>query len=448
MSTRNVAALNRVLRGARGPAWGLLDQAVYSGTNFLAVILVARALGADAFGAFALALSVWATVWVLARSVIAEPFIIRTAAFSEDVWRVEAAHAVGVILAAGTATGLGIAVVALVLTEGSLRPTLLALAPFIPALLLQDFWRVAAFSRDRGELAFVNDLGWAATQVGALALLWALYAFTAPTAMAAWALGGLAGVLIGFRQFRLRPHLSGSSGPWVREMLRLGGWLAVGRGIQAVGLNLVFVLVGAVAGLAALGELRAVYTLFTPLWTLNRAIQLPALARMSAAGPAALTRIVCSYALLLSLVAGGFAAAVVLGGSQLLMAVFGETFSHGPTLLAPVALTFMLSGLSSSAALALGALRAVRWLALVESVSSLLRVVLTLVLLARHGIEGAAWAMAVHSVVHACLVGGSYLKLHSSARPGQPHSSVASGSRGHAYPPHWTGHSETGQEIE
>lgn len=408
MSTRNVTALDRVLRSARGPAWGLLDQAVYSGTNFLAVVLVARALGADAFGAFALALSVWATVWVLARSVIAEPFIIRTAALPEDEWRVEASHAAGVLIAAGAATALGVGGAALLLFDGSLGPTLLVLAPFVPVLLLQDFWRVAAFSRDDGRLAFLNDLAWAVVQVAALLLLWALDAFTAPTAMAAWALGGLAGMLVGFRQFHLRPYLSGSSGAWVKKTLQLGGWLGVARGMQAASLNFTFVLIGAVAGLGALGELRAVYTLFGPVATVSRAMQLPALAQMSRGEGHARDRAVLSYSFALSLLAAAFGTVVVFGGSPLLGGVFGESFSEAGSLLLPVAVMFVVSGVSISFSTGLGALRAVRELAFVESVSAPVRVGLAVLLTAVGGVEGAAAGLALHHALHALALGICY----------------------------------------
>lgn len=413
MSTRNVTALDRVLRAARGPAWGLLDQAVYSGTNFLAVVLVARALGADAFGAFALALSVWATVWVLARSVIAEPFIIRTAALPEDEWRVEASHAAGVLTAAGAATAIGVGVAALFLFGGSLGPTLLVLAPFIPVLLLQDFWRVAAFSRDDGRLAFVNDLAWAVVQVAALLLLWAINAFTSPTAMVAWGLGGFAGMLVGFWQFRLWPHLSRSTGPWMRETLRLGGWLGVARGIQTAGTNLAFVLVGAVAGLPAVGTLRAVYALFGPVATVSRSMQLPALAQMSAADHPTRDRAVWSYALILSGSAAAFSIVAVLGGDGLITAVYGESFSEAMALLLPMAIVFVASGASSSLSLGLGAMQAVRLLAAIETASTALRLGLTLLLATSGGAQGAAIGLAIHAGLHVLFVATYYVKIRN-----------------------------------
>ena len=218
-----------LIGAARGPIWGLLDQAVYSGTNFLAAIVVARVLGPRSFGAFALVLSVWATIWLLARSVVTESFLIRAAALPEHEWSAEAGKAAGALAFVGSLAGAGVAGASLFVLDGPIGRPLLALAAFVPILMLQDFWRVAAFSQDRGQLAFVNDLVWAAVQVSAFSILWALHALTATTALVAWALGGLAGALVGQWQFHIRPALSKSTLTWTRTAFVRGGWFGAAR---------------------------------------------------------------------------------------------------------------------------------------------------------------------------------------------------------------------------
>jgi O-antigen/teichoic acid export membrane protein len=394
--------------------WGLLDQAVYSGTNFLAAIVVARVLGPTSFGAFALVLSVWATIWLLARSVVAESFLIRAAALPPHEWSVEAGKAAGALAFVGGLAGAGVAGASLFVLDGPAGRPLLALAAFVPILMLQDFWRVAAFSQGRGQLAFVNDLVWAAVQVSAFSILWALHALTATTALAAWALGGLAGAVIGQRQFQVRPALSKATLTWTRTAFVGGGWFGAARAIQAAGLQIVLILVGAFVGLAAVGGLRAISTLFGPLGTFYRAMELPALSAMSKANETHVLRVAVLYALLIVPVATVYASLIVAAGQGAVLAVFGVAFTSFDALILPLAITYIAMGIATIPALALRTMEEGRTVLAIDSLSGAGLVALAMVSLRLFGVLGAAWALAIAGTAQTVLFMALYHRRYRS----------------------------------
>jgi O-antigen/teichoic acid export membrane protein len=396
----STASGRRILRAARAPGWGLLDQGVYSGTNFVAVIVVARVLGPESFGAFAFVLAVWATIWVLTRAVFAEPFVIRASALPLEEWRYEASLALGTILATGVAMAAGLALVALLLPAGGqVTRTLLVLAPFVPLLLLQDFWRVAAFSRERGGLAVMNDAAWGVVQFAAFGALLAFDALTAPAALAAWALGSLAGCLVGFSQFRLRPALGRATAHWAARALGLGGWFGAGRAIQAAGMQSIFVVVGLIAGLAAVGGLRSVYTLFGPLGIALRSAEMTALPSMARAEGSGRSTLVRGYFAVLTALGLGYGAMLVLGGGALLGGVFGAAFVSYSNLLIPIALAHAASAAGLAAYAAVRVMGRAQGLFCVDLTAAMARLVFVVPATVLAGVGGAAWGMAFGAVL-------------------------------------------------
>jgi O-antigen/teichoic acid export membrane protein len=412
---------------ARGPIWGLLDQAVYAGTNFLAAIVVSRVLGPTSFGAFALVLSVWATIWLLARTVVAERFLVRAAALSEHEWSVEAGKAAGALVIVGSLAGAGVAGASLFVLDGPVGRPLLALAAFVPILMLQDFWRVAAFSQDRGQLAFVNDLVWAAVQVSAFSILWALHALTPTTALVAWALGGLAGALVGQAQFHVWPALSKATLSWTGTAFVRGGWFGAARAIQAAGLQIVLILVGAFVGLAAVGGLRAITTLFGPLGTFYRAMELPALSAMSKATETRMPRVAALYALLLVPVGTLYASLILAERQRVVLAVFGVAFTSFDALILPMGITYVAMGIATIPAMALRTMEEGRTVLAIDALSGVGLIVLALVLLPLSGVLGAAWACAIAGAVQTVLFMTLYIRRYRSRRTrASPRTSAAS----------------------
>ena len=158
-----------VRAASRRLSWGVADQGVSSLTNFVLSAIVARTLGASAFGAFSLAFVTYGFALSASRALAAEPLMIRFSATSIPVWRRATAGSTGTALVLGIATGVG-AVAAGLASGGTVGRAFLALGLTLPGLLLQDSWRFSFFSLGRGRDAFINDTIWAMVQVPLLVL--------------------------------------------------------------------------------------------------------------------------------------------------------------------------------------------------------------------------------------------------------------------------------------
>jgi len=256
-----IRAARDLARRHRQTNWALVDQALVSGANFATMILLARVLGLDAFGRFALA---WMAVQFVAAIHFAlasapmmsigpkQPAAERPGYFAVALAQ-QALAALALSLALGLAAGLG----------DRLFPAWDAAALAAPlagaalALLVQDYLRRHLFTRGHGRAALAND---AIRCVGQLAVLggltlidrldeWAaLWAIAAVAAIAAVMGLGVAGPLA----------WSGARFADVaRRHWRFARWLVASAAMQWLSGNLFFVAAGALLGPVAVGALKA-----------------------------------------------------------------------------------------------------------------------------------------------------------------------------------------------
>jgi O-antigen/teichoic acid export membrane protein len=411
--------VGRLLNAGRQPSWALLDQGIHAANSFGATIVVARVLGPDAFGVFALVLAVWVSIWVGVRAVFSEPFVVRVARLPDREWRAEASAAAGAILTLGIGVALLIAVCGLLVpAAASIRPTLLVLALFAPVLLLQDYWRVAAFSQSNGRLAVASATTWAAVQFAGFAILWATGAFSAATALFAWGVGGSAGFVVGLLHFRLTVRINASALSWARTVVRLGGWFGAGRGVQVLGWQVAFVIVAALSGLGALGGLRSVHAVFGPLGVILRGSELSGLPTMARAQGLALRRVVRGYFALLVGLALVYATPIWLGRTLILGALFGPLYVQFAGIVLPLAIMSALTACGVPGYVALRAGGFGRSLFVLDTAVASVRVALVALLALRAGVDGAAWGLAAGSALHA--LGTWWLFRRSVSNRGQP----------------------------
>jgi hypothetical protein len=242
---------------------GLADQAVASASSFVLAVLVARHADGAAFGGFVLA---WTAYWLVlgsVRALVCEPLLIRYSGQPPRRWRAVAAAA------AGTAFVIGLGAAAACGLAGLFVPPdvgrwLLAVAVFLPGLLVHDVWRVASFARSRGQDALVLDLVWLAAFVAAAGLVEAGTVSAGPTALALWGACGCLAAGVGSVWFRCAARPA-AAWRWWRHTRALGGrllpeFVALGAASQAAA-----VVVAAVAGLAAAASLRGAQVLLGPL---------------------------------------------------------------------------------------------------------------------------------------------------------------------------------------
>ena len=143
-------------------------------------------------------------------------------------------------------------------------PVFIALGIGLPGLVLQDSWRFAFFASGRGSAAFINDLFWTVLLFGALLILHggadsparALLAFGATATLAS---------LLGMAQARTVPRpLRGLE--WFRMHRELSVRYLIENISTSGASQLRSFVVGAVAGLAAVGYVRASEILMGPFF--------------------------------------------------------------------------------------------------------------------------------------------------------------------------------------
>ena len=263
----------------------LLDQAISSVSNFLLLLLVIRNESLAGVGAFGVVYLLFFTLLAAARSLTTEPLTIRWAGASASNRDRAACSAMGATLLL-SACGAVLLAIASPLLDGSYRSTVLALALVLPALLLQDAWRLTFFAESRPERACLNDAVMLLAQIGLFFALTATGSANAVTLLTAWGVAAGCGFLAGLAQSDVRPAWRQSVG-WLRETRDIGPALAADQLVTRGGEQLVLLLVAVTAGGAAAGVVTAGRTLFAPLTTLQSGVQafsLPLLSRWSITG--------------------------------------------------------------------------------------------------------------------------------------------------------------------
>jgi O-antigen/teichoic acid export membrane protein len=340
--------------------WGVADQAVSSVANFLLGIVVARTLGAEGFGAFSLAYLTYAFVLSASRGVATDPLTVRFSGAGHRAWSDAVAAAAATGAAVGLVAGTACVAVGLVL-GGDVGAAFVAMGVLLPALLLQDVWRFAFFAAGRPAQALLNDVVWTVLLVGALAGL--MVTDRADVVGCVVAFGGTAAVAatFGLLQTRIAPR-PGAVPAWWRTHLSLGGrYLGENVSIGAAG-QVRFVALGAVAGLAAVGEVRAAEILMGPFMVLLMGISqvaVPEAVAVLRRAPHHLRRLCVALGGGLALVAltWGLAVLLVLPESWG-AALIGELWGPGQSLLPLVMTGMVLAGLVVGAQAGLRALGA------------------------------------------------------------------------------------------
>ena len=374
-----------IARAAGRLGWGLGDQALSSLTNFTVSLLVAREVGIEQLGIFSLVFATYLLALGISRSLNSDPLLVRYSAADPVSWRQGTAMAGGGALGFGVIAGVASAVAGAVV-GGLLGSALLVLAVSLPGLLLQDAWRFAFIAAGRSFHAFLNDLVWAVVLIPTLVLLVVAGHSSVIEFQLAW--GGAAGVaaLVGIAQAGLRPWPANPLAWWRRHRdlnaRYLAEFLAIGGASQLTSYG-----VNAVAGLAAVGALRAGEILMGPIHVLfmgGNVVAVAEGARIGRSSPSGLARMSI-------LVSGAMSAAAAVWGLVLVMLpdsvgtrLLGPTWYAAATVVVPYVLLTI--GLTASAGPQSG-LRA-------RLVASPLLLAGAIVGAALGGAVGAAWGMA------------------------------------------------------
>ncbi len=247
---------------SRRLGWSVADQGISSLSNFVLGILVARSLDPQDLGAFTLAYVTFAFALSASRGTSTDPLVVRYSGTEPPVWTRAVASAGGTALLNGVLAG------ALCVIVGLLLPVdvgygFVALGVGLPGILVQDSYRFAFFSVGKGFQAFVNDLVWGVLQAAALVALVVTDRLTVVTSLLAFGVTATLAAAVGYLQCRVapRPLLARR---WLVDHKALGGRYLVENVSGGVARLLRMSVVGLVAGLAAVGLIRAADILAGP----------------------------------------------------------------------------------------------------------------------------------------------------------------------------------------
>lgn len=259
-----VASPQSIVGVLRAPAkkisWGLADQAVSSVTNFMVGIVVARSLGASAFGIFSLATVTYGVILNISRGLATDPLVVRFSGVTNACWRSAVSRTSGVALVVGLIAG-GICALAGALIGGALGMTFVVLGLVLPGLILQDSWRYAFFAAGEGRHAFINDTVWAVTLIPAM-MIAGIHGSVLQFVLA-WGASGTVAAAYGYIQTRILPQPGGVRA-WLKQQRDLAPRYLAENVSQSGASQLRMYGLGTVAGLADVGTVRGAELSFGP----------------------------------------------------------------------------------------------------------------------------------------------------------------------------------------
>ncbi len=238
------------------------DQAVSSLSNFAVGVAIARVAGIAGLGAFTLMYAVWLIVASMHRALITDPMAIEGDLHDSDA-KQHIREGLSGEIALGLTTGVAFAAVGLILIalgQTTFGLPFLAVSPWLPFLLAQDYWRWVGFMSSQPGKSLRNDIVFDVAQGICFAALLIAGQRSSVLAITAWGIGAAAGALYGLHQFSVRPAFRGGL---TRLKLRWGisKWL-VGTNAAGWGVSQSYiVLAGVFLGPAALGGLKAAMSL-------------------------------------------------------------------------------------------------------------------------------------------------------------------------------------------
>lgn len=397
----------------------MADQAVSSVTNLVVSLLAARALDPDDFGAFALAMSFYFMAAAAIRSVVGDVLVVRYSHADDtagpepaadpgsaglgEADRATARRSSGVAFGAG-AVGSAVALLSALVVGGPVVGVLVALAVLLPLLMVQDTVRYLFVARGQPERAFAVDVLWGVLQLAAVLVVLAGQA-QAWSVVAAWGGAGAVAGIVGMLWATAVPSPAGVVG-WLGEHRDLWPRYLVEYGAGLIAWQVVLVGVGGIAGLAAVGALRAVQVLFGPLHVLNTGARLVAVAegrRRQGEEAMAARRLVGRVRDLLAGVALVWTGVLFLMPDGVGEALLGENWEGASDVIVPFGIFMATQGVLAAASIGLRVLVAPREALRVALVAAGLLVVPGLAAAFGGGPPAIAWALAAGGTIGSAL---------------------------------------------
>lgn len=335
--------------------WNVIDQVMAALSNMLLMVFVARALNDEVgFGAFSMSFVVYGVAVALSKAMVGQPLQMRHSADSPEAFR----RAVRTSQGTAAWLGIGIAVICVAVgmwVGGPVELAFLALAPCLPALVMQDSCRMAFFAAGRADQAALIDFIRMVLQFGllfgAIALGWTDLGILTLT----WGIAGCVSAATGLFLLRTPPSLFGA-GEWISEQKDITGFLIaeylLGLGAAQFGI----LLIAPLASEADVGAIRAVQTLLGPLNILGTAalaFAVPELSRRAHMRASSRIKAMIAVSAAMGLAAAGYVGVLLLLPNPVGEWLFKASWAGAAPVLLPMGLNSIFSSLGLGAAVTL-----------------------------------------------------------------------------------------------
>jgi O-antigen/teichoic acid export membrane protein len=405
----------------------LVDQLVSSGSNFALGVLVGRAAGATALGAFGVAFLVWLAALGANRAFVCEPMTVNgaTGSCSDRSEGAMASMALALV-----ASGVLAVASLLALWAGFMTAVaVLALLPWLPSLLVQDYCRSVSFRMGRPDHALYSDTVFVMAQALVSAALLVCGIKDVSALLAAWGIGATFGAAAGLvatgMHLRLRGSLTYLLRLWPRSRWFLAEFATQFLAGQGYLLSLPVLL-----GISQFGQYRAGSALIGPvivIFTAGGNVGLPGcVRRLRQDGITGLDRYTARLTLGVMAMTVPYCAAAAIFAPQLLRLAYGGGFEDAVMITRLVALAYALTTIQYGCAVALKAADQMRRLWLMRLLSGSISIAATLFLAGSWGLVGAGWATVLSAGT--AVVGLPILYWRMRSRVGARLVQVAGGS--------------------
>jgi O-antigen/teichoic acid export membrane protein len=406
-------------RGAAWFAWliktslAIFEQALIAGSNFLMNVLVARWLTAEQYGAYAVTFAIYMLLISVNQGVILEPMSVLASSCDElefreylgSLLRVQVCIAVAIsvcLLAAGL-------IVLAVQAQNPIAWALVALSIAMPAILLCWLLRAACYVKRAPQIATQSAFMYTVISLVGLYLLGRFAHVSGPLVFILMGLSAAA--VTALLWIRLRPNLRStiSTAEQWKKHWDFGRWELSKIGFDWIYQNVSFTLTAGFLGMAQVGALKSMMTLFLPLTQSMAALRrlvLPHLAsKFDREKPAETGEAVRKLALIYLAGTALYSAVISIGGAELLRLLYSGKFSQYAYLL-PLLSVASLFGIPGDAIeMGLRALRSPRSIFIASCVSAVASVCVTALLTWAFAINGAAWAIVISALASQITMG-------------------------------------------
>jgi O-antigen/teichoic acid export membrane protein len=316
----------------RAGSWGLVDQSVISGANFITMIVAARVLGPSAFGIFALMFTVLVFMETVQRSLITTPHNVLGVNKSGDLYRTYTSSAAGLQVGLGLLFALCALVIGSVIQffDGNLGFMVMLLAPAAFAWQCHEFTRRVLYTEFRIPAAVTVDVCTYFTRLAVLAVLVMWIGLDGPRLLMMYAGTWLVGALVGLWQ--IRGSLRRAFDPGViAEHWSFGRWLFASNVVSHLPRYASAAVLSSALSVAAYGGYRAFEQLSNgsnvPLTAMSNVLR-PRMAKEAERGPRVVWQTMVPVMVLGGAALTVFAAALIVFRDTLISTIYGPEYTE------------------------------------------------------------------------------------------------------------------------